>query len=183
MSIRRQAGFNLIEALIATVVLTIGLLGVAALQLTGMRNTQGSYYRSQATTIMNDLAERIYANTPGAASYGGFNSATSACTTPAALCAMTSATVVAACTPAQMATYDLFIAGCSAMGANTLLSAGSLQTDCLDTAGNIAACGAGSRIRITVNWTERGTIVESASSTAMDTANLQPQSISMVIQP
>lgn len=183
MSIRFQQGFNLIEVLIATVVLTIGLLGVAALQLTGMRNTQGSYFRSQATTIMNDLAERIYANTPGAANYGGFNSATNACATPAALCAMTSTTVVAGCTPAQMATYDLFIAGCSAMGANTLLTSGSLQTDCLDAAGAVAACGAGSRLRITVNWQERGATVESASAGAMETANLVTQSINLVIQP
>lgn len=184
MSLHRQYGFNLIEVLIATVVLTIGLLGVAALQLTGMRNTQGSYYRSQATTIMNDLAERIYANTPAAANYGAFDSsAVNACNVPATRCSMTSSTAIAACTPAQMAADDLYVAGCSATGAVSLLTSGRLEANCLDNAGAVAACAAGSRIRIRVSWQERGTIVESASAGAMDTANLELQSINLVIQP
>ena len=190
-----QKGFNLIEALIALVLLTIGLLGVAAMQITAVRNTQGSYSRTQATTIMNDLAERIYANTPGAAS-GAYavtpgsailrydSSVSGGCTVPAAQCAMESSSSVMACTPTQMAAYDLYATGCGPAGAQTLLTAGSLQSACLDTASGVdAACGVGSRMRITVNWTERGTVVESASAGAMDAANLVPQSINLVIQP
>lgn len=183
MTLRREYGFNLIEVLIATVVLTLGLLGVAAMQLTGMRNTQGSYYRSQATTIMNDLAERIYANTSGAINYNRFDTATS-CNLPAVRCAMTSATAINACTPAQMAAEDLYVTGCSSGGAVGLLPSGSLQAACIDNAsGVITDCANGLRIRITVNWQERGTVVQSASAGAMDAANLENQSISMVIQP
>ena len=185
MSLNHQQGFNLIEALIALVLLTIGLLGVAAMQITAVRNTQGSYARTQATTIMNDLAERIYANTLAAANYGAYDStAAGSCNVPATLCAMESSTAVAACTPAQMATYDLYVTGCGTSGARTLLTAGSLQTSCLDnTSGVVAACATGLRIRITVNWTERGTVVENASAAAMEASNLVPQSINLVIQP
>lgn len=184
MPLHHQQGFNLIEALIAMVVLTLGLLGVAAMQITAVRNTQGSYSRTQATSIMNDLAERIYANTPGAASYGAFDSTVAGACAKPTVCAMESATPVAACSPAQMAAYDLFVTGCGPTGATTLLAAGSLKTDCLDNAsGVVVACTRGLRMRITVNWTERGVVVEGASAGAMESANLVPQSINLVIQP
>jgi type IV pilus assembly protein PilV len=184
MPLHRQQGFNLIEALIAMVVLTLGLLGVAAMQITAVRNTQGSYARSQATTIMNDLAERIYANKPGASSYGAFDSTVAGACAKPTICEMESAGTAPTCTAAaQMAASDLYMTACSAAGANTLLPVGSLQSQCLDNAGAVAACGSGSRIRITVNWTERGTVSESASAGAMEAANLVRQSINLVIQP
>jgi type IV pilus assembly protein PilV len=184
MIARAQNGFSLIEALVAMVVLTMGILGIAALQITSMRNTQGSYARSQATNLSNGLAERIYANTPGAINYGGFDSnANNACITPANTCATESAASAVACSTSNMATYDLNKVGCGASGAQGLLTSGRLQVDCLNAAGAVTACAAGLRIRITVSWTERGTIVEGSSAAAMDAANLVTQSVNLVIQP
>ncbi|MBX3678674.1 type IV pilus modification protein PilV [Cognatazoarcus halotolerans] len=57
-----QAGTTLIEVLVAVVVLSIGLLGIAGLQLSALRNTQGAYERSAAVILANSLAERMAAD-------------------------------------------------------------------------------------------------------------------------
>jgi len=62
----RQAGMTLIEILVAIVVLSIGLLGLAGLQLKGLQVNQGSSYRWQAAMLAEDLADRIRADKPGA---------------------------------------------------------------------------------------------------------------------
>ena len=60
---RRMAGFTLIEALIALVVLSVGLLGVAGLQMTGLRANMSAASRTQATYLANDILDRMRANT------------------------------------------------------------------------------------------------------------------------
>lgn len=59
---RRHSGFTLIEALVALLALSIGLLGIAALQLNGLRNNLSASYRSQATYLAYDILDRIRAN-------------------------------------------------------------------------------------------------------------------------
>jgi type IV pilus assembly protein PilV len=56
------AGFTLIEVLVAMVVLTVGLLGLAGLQATSLKNSQNAYYRSVATQLAYDMADRMRAN-------------------------------------------------------------------------------------------------------------------------
>jgi type IV pilus assembly protein PilV len=62
MNPRRSKGFTLIETLIALVVLCIGLLGVAAMQLSSLRSNHGSAMRSQATYLAYDIIDRMRAN-------------------------------------------------------------------------------------------------------------------------
>ena len=62
---RSEAGFTLIEVMIAVLVLSIGLLGLAGLQVTALQNNQSSFTRSQATALAYDLADRMRANVPG----------------------------------------------------------------------------------------------------------------------
>lgn len=59
----RQAsgGFTLVEALIALLVLSLGLLGVAAMQLKAMQSAHVAYQRSLATVIAADANERLWA--------------------------------------------------------------------------------------------------------------------------
>lgn len=60
-------GFTLIEALVALVVLSIGLLGIASLQLTSLRFNQGASMRTQATLLSYDIIDRMRANSQAAA--------------------------------------------------------------------------------------------------------------------
>lgn len=59
---RRNAGFSLLEVLIAVIVLSIGLLGLAGLQLSASKNNQEAFYRTQATLLANDIVDRMRAN-------------------------------------------------------------------------------------------------------------------------
>nr|WP_298058037.1 type IV pilus modification protein PilV [uncultured Halomonas sp.] len=56
-----QRGFSLIEALIALVVLSIGLIGVAAMQLKALQSATAGYQRSVATLAAVDAQERLWA--------------------------------------------------------------------------------------------------------------------------
>jgi type IV pilus assembly protein PilV len=56
-----QRGFSLLEVLIALLVLSIGLLGLAALQAAGLRSSHGAYLSSQATLLAYDMADRVRA--------------------------------------------------------------------------------------------------------------------------
>ena len=54
-----QAGVSLIEILVTTLVLGIGLLGVASLQVASVSSNQEGFYTSQAASIAEELASRI----------------------------------------------------------------------------------------------------------------------------
>lgn len=80
MGLSRQAGVSLIELMLAMLVLSIGLLGVAGLQSTTIRNSYSSQQRAVAITLATSMAERIRANATAAAG-GGF-ALTKTCTIP-----------------------------------------------------------------------------------------------------
>lgn len=56
-----QRGFSLIEALIALLVLSIGLIGVAAMQVKALQSATAGYQRSVATLAAVDAQERLWA--------------------------------------------------------------------------------------------------------------------------
>jgi len=60
--IPRAGGFTLIEVLIAVLVLSIGLLGLAGLQTVSLRNNNSAYLRSQAAILAYDIVDRMRAN-------------------------------------------------------------------------------------------------------------------------
>jgi type IV pilus assembly protein PilV len=66
---RRVAGFTLIEVLVALVVLSIGLLGIAALYVETLRANRSALVRTQAIALASDLADRIRANRNPADAY------------------------------------------------------------------------------------------------------------------
>ncbi|NHZ91330.1 type IV pilus modification protein PilV [Massilia sp. CCM 8733] len=59
---RRQQGFSLIEILITMLVMSVGLLGIAGIILTNLKNNQSSQARGQATVLVNDIVDRMRAN-------------------------------------------------------------------------------------------------------------------------
>lgn len=98
-----QRGVTLLEVLISIVILSVGILGLSALQLTAKRAGFESVQRSMATALVRDISERIRMNPGEASSYvvddlGGGSIATE----PSPDCK------AADCTPAQLAAHDLW---------------------------------------------------------------------------
>ena len=62
-------GYSMLEALLAVAVLSIGLLGAAALLLESLRTQANAQQRLGATQLARDMAERIRANPLARASY------------------------------------------------------------------------------------------------------------------
>lgn len=55
-------GFTLLEVLVALLVLSLGLLGLAGLQTLSLKHNSQSYFRTQATIQAYDIVDRMRAN-------------------------------------------------------------------------------------------------------------------------
>lgn len=115
-----QSGSSLIEVLITLLIFTVGMLGLAALQLNALQGSSSSAQRSQSTWILQDIAERMRANPAGTAAQ--YAAAPNCANPPTSRCAdyydpATAAKVAAQnCTAAQMAAFDRWEAQCSYAG-------------------------------------------------------------------
>ena len=67
---RGQAGFTLLEVMIAVVILSVGLLGMALLQSTSLRAAQTTNERSQATMLVYEMMDMVRTNRRQASQYG-----------------------------------------------------------------------------------------------------------------
>jgi len=103
-STSRTDGFTLVEVLVALLVFSIGILGLAALQITGLRETQMARMRTQAVLIAYDMADRIRANNSAASVTPPSAYVLAIDTAPPAAAKDCSATT---CTDGEMAAYDL----------------------------------------------------------------------------
>lgn len=64
-SVKQSRGFSLLEVLVAIVVLSIGLLGMAALQSYSIKNNQSAAFRSQAMNLAYGIIDNMRANRTG----------------------------------------------------------------------------------------------------------------------
>lgn len=70
----RQRGAGLVEVMVALVILAVGLLGIAGLQLASLQNNHSAALRSQAVTLCYDALDRMRANR-NAANLGDYTTA------------------------------------------------------------------------------------------------------------
>jgi len=153
---RHDNGFTLIEVLVTIVVVSVGLLGLAGLQIGSLRANMNSETRSTATLLANDIVERMRANRSGvdANAYSNITVDAAQCVAPASLCGNTSTSIAVNCTPLEMAVFDTWVWGCGTAAANVrksgvtnLLPNGTASVTCND-----APCLPGSPHTVTVNW-------------------------------
>ena len=78
----RQAGFSMLEVLVALVVVVIGLLGVIGLQTVAQQSNFESYQRAQALIMLNDMAEKINTNRASAGCFAISGATASSTGTP-----------------------------------------------------------------------------------------------------
>lgn len=66
---RNKKGFSLIEVMVAMLVITVGLLGLSAMQATALKGSSLGGNMSSANNIARDVAERIFKNASNAGAY------------------------------------------------------------------------------------------------------------------
>jgi len=113
-------GFTIIEILVSVLILAIGLLGLAGLQVSGLRSVSNADRYTQGTLAVNDMIERMRANL-AAVNNNDFSAVDSAnnidCTAmPNPYCGQyydgSNQVAAQGCNPQQMAAYDLNVWFC-----------------------------------------------------------------------
>ncbi len=166
---KRQAGVTLIEVLVSALVVAIGLVGVAGLQVASLKNNQSAFMRSQATALAYDLADRMRSNRDGAGS-NQYDSATAALT-PA--CASTSG-----CSAQQLAEHDM-AEWAAALSTHLPMGQGIVCIDSTPNDGASAASpacdGSGTQFAIKIWWDDNtdGTISVDATNNERLSINFQ----------
>ena len=112
LMIPSAAGFTLIEVLVALLIFTIGLLGLASLQVISYKLSSDSLLRSTAAVLANDMIDRMRVNASAAALgvTSPYNNPSGAATgNPACLGKNGSGAFIdTQCTSTEMAQHDFF---------------------------------------------------------------------------
>ncbi|WP_296892197.1 type IV pilus modification protein PilV [Thiobacillus sp.] len=176
--VSRQAGFTLLEVLIALLVISIGLLGIAGMQALAINNTSIARVQSLAALQAASLASAMQANeaywTNGSLANTNVNGAV---LSDAILNGQAVDCRAAACTPVQMAGWDLKQWGGELA---QMLPGGNGRVICTQVVGTPITCA------ISVIWQEKNVALNAATGTeagALATGTAQQQTYSMVVQP
>lgn len=96
-SINADGGFTLVEVLIALIILSVGMLGIAGLYVHSMQAGRTSMFRHHAVTLAGDVGDRIRANPRAGPAY--------------ALAGANNNCVAGGvnCSPGQMAANDIYL--------------------------------------------------------------------------
>lgn len=97
---KKQFGFSLIEVMIALIIMSVGMLGIAGLYITSMQAGRTSLFRHHAVTLAGDIADRIRANPTAAAAYEGAGAPNNC---------VPGVVPSTDCTPAEMAANDILL--------------------------------------------------------------------------
>lgn len=125
-----QSGVGMVEILVAVLILSIGVLGFAGMQLKALKSTGSTFYRSQATVLADDILSRISVN-PG--QLAAYSTAATWAAAPVAdnavpswwnACSTSSGGATTACSQAALVAWDI---NQSAWMAAHLLPNGSAQ--------------------------------------------------------
>ena len=136
--IYKQQGFSLIEVLIALIIMSVGMLGIAGLYVQSLQAGRTSMFRHQAVALAGDVADRIRANPTAGQAYENATGQPVGCVATGANC-----------TAEEMALNDIYL--WKQQAANTL--PGTAETGGVDV--NFAD-STPPRYTITVSWKEPG---------------------------
>ena len=137
MNLKTSKGFSLVEVLIALIVMSVGMLGIAGLYVQSMQAGRTSMLRHHAVTLAGDIADRIRANPSAGAAYTAAAGADNNCVAQNT-----------DCTIAEMAANDIFLWQQQANDFLPPMGDGSQQVIIVFSAGNPPS------YQITVRWDE-----------------------------
>jgi type IV pilus assembly protein PilV len=145
---KSQRGFSLIEVLVSTLVISVGALGMAGLQVTAKRAGYEAVQRTTATSLTTDILERLRANPSNLAGYAasglGGGSITSE---PSPAC---NNVTTANCSAAELAAHDLWAWEQAIDGATELSASDAAVGGLLNPTGCITVNGRA--VTIAIAW-------------------------------
>lgn len=144
---RAQRGITMVESLVALVVLSVGMLGIAGLYISSLKAGRSALVRTQAVALATDIADRIRANRAGLGSYA---TAAYGTTGPA----IKTACLGGDCTPTVLAEDDL---GRWQSMIKLLMPSDAKGTVAFED----VAAPAPDRYTITISWRESGDTADS----------------------
>jgi type IV pilus assembly protein PilV len=192
-------GFSLVEVMIALIIISVGMLGIAKLEAVVLSNTGSSRIRALVALQAASLADAMHADRDfwdGTSNSGGdwtsplgvsvtvtSGTAALAATNSTHLSAALSSppTCTAACTPVNLAGYDLTLwaSGSSGIGgiAQLLKNSTTAITCTAATALNPTSC------TITINWNENTVAANQQEAAAGAPASFSSETYTSVVQP
>jgi type IV pilus assembly protein PilV len=145
----QQAGFTLIEVLVAFLIITVGLLGLGALQTSTMNNQLEAYQRAQVTVLVDDMANRVRAN-PVDAAAGSYSTTAIASTAYGTLSTTTNCAGLTNVIERDLCEWNELLAGVSAKAGTTAVGAPIGARGCLSV-GPVSGSGE-YVVRVAVAW-------------------------------
>ncbi|MEW8505209.1 MAG: type IV pilus modification protein PilV [Candidatus Thiodiazotropha sp.] len=163
---RTEHGMTLVEVLIAALIVAVGLLGIASLQINAIQGSTKADYRTRAIDFATALADRMQVNLIGVADNNYLHPPACDLGSESTLanCAMAptmgDSASVADCSPRQMASHDLYQISCGS-GIQGNLPGGRLQIACVDSnATDTDPCSSLSPIQIVISWQTQSRVTD-----------------------
>lgn len=180
--VRGERGFSLIEVLVALIVVSIGLLGIAKMQAIAYSSTGVASKRSLAAIEAASLASSMHANRaywsePATAPLNTTVTGTVVASTDPALGGGGNCTLggTLPCSPTQLAAYDM---QSWAIALQQLLPTDQATIVCQSTASTPVSC------TVTIQWTENLVAANKQEAAAANpNAPLQTPTYTLYIQP
>ncbi len=180
-----SGGFSLIEVMVAVLIISIGLLGIAKMQALSLANTGNSRLRALAAVESGSIASAMQADRGYWSTVPVVGTDLTASITGATVTASSDATLTstqlctgltANCTVAEMAAYDLQT---WATALNAVIPNETVNIDCtLPSVTDTVTC------TVTISWTE--SLVNSNSAQTVNATTqtaLQTPTYTLVVQP
>jgi type IV pilus assembly protein PilV len=151
----------MLEVLITLIIILLGVLGMAGMQMLAINNTKVARTHSLAAILASSLTATMQANDPYwsvaniSTSVNGTTLGNSGLNGAATNCAPTTASATTACVPADMAAYDLKTWGSNVAA---VLPLGTGQVTCNGTTPNVCA--------ISVTWSEKNVALHNQAAGA-----------------
>jgi type IV pilus assembly protein PilV len=156
----RQNGVTIVEGLVALVILSVGMLGIASLYVASLKSGRTALIRTEAVNLVNDMIDRIRANGAGRAAYDtdDYSAPTNPC----------NAGGENACSNAELASADLK-SWLAAVDATLPATGRSATVQFTDGAGVVP-----DRYRVQVAWREAGEDQDLTYGTSVEIMEVRP---------
>jgi type IV pilus assembly protein PilV len=145
----------MIEVLVTLIIILLGVLGMAGMQLLAINNTQVARTQSLAAILASSLTASLQVNNPYWRASANTTSVVNTTLGTAALNSLTANCNTSTCSPTEMAAYDLKTWGSNV---STLLPSGQGQVTCTGASPNICS--------ISVTWNEKNVALHNQTSGA-----------------